>query len=75
MGVDKEVEIIEIDPVTCSTAEREKYIQEVNPHGQVPAMVTPGGYIMTESAAICFYLAEYFNKCLPSEAEKSAYYQ
>ncbi len=75
MGVDKNVEIIEIDPVTCTPEERQRYMKEVNPHGQVPAMLTPSGYIMTESAAICFYLAEYFNKCLPSEAEKPAYYQ
>ena len=75
MGVSKDVEVIEFDPLSCSPEETEKYKREVNPNGQVPALVTPGGYIMTESAAICFYLAEHFNKCLPGPAEKPAYYQ
>ena len=75
MGVSADVDVLDFDPVACSPAEKEKYKQEVNPHGQVPAMLTPGGYIMTESAAICFYLSEYFNKCLPEPAQKPAYYQ
>ncbi len=75
MEVSDKIEIKEIDIHECSADEKQKYKDTVNPHGQVPALVTPGGYIMTESAAICFYLAEYFNKCLPEPAEKPAYYQ
>ncbi len=75
MGVSDKIEIKEIDIHGVSKEEKQKYKDEVNPHGQVPALVTPDGYIMTESAAICFYLAEHFNKCLPEPAEKPAYYQ
>ena len=75
MGLSDNIEIVEIDIYGLSKEEKQKYKDTVNPHGQVPALVTPGGYIMTESAAICFYLAEYFNKCLPEPAEKPAYYQ
>jgi glutathione S-transferase len=32
--------------------------RRINPVGQVPALVLPDGRVMTESAAICLYLAE-----------------
>ena len=34
--------------------------RSVNPVGQVPALILPDGRLMTESAAICLYLAELF---------------
>ncbi|HTV70348.1 MAG TPA: glutathione S-transferase family protein [Rhizobiaceae bacterium] len=34
--------------------------REINPVGQVPALILPDGRLMTESAAICLYLAEQY---------------
>jgi GST-like protein len=45
---------------------------KVNPPGQVPALVLPGGEVMTESAAILIWLADQYPHALlaPPPADK-----
>ena len=44
------------------SAEARRMLAEVNPLAQVPTLVLPDGSIMTESAAITLYLAEFTNE-------------
>jgi glutathione S-transferase len=49
----------------------------LNPFGQVPALVLPGGGVMTESAAICLYLADLAPEAqlapLPGHSKRASY--
>ena len=49
------VEAVTFDPAQQASGDR---ILAVNPLRQAPALVTPGGAVMTESAAILIWLAE-----------------
>jgi GST-like protein len=50
---------------------------KVNPLGQVPALVLPGGEVMTESAAILIWLAEHYPEARlappPGDARRPAF--
>jgi glutathione S-transferase len=56
--------------------ERSRFFTEVNPMGKVPAIVHDGR-VITESAAICAYLAETFPDAglAPTAAERADYYR
>ncbi len=75
MGIGDDVEVIEFNPTIASPEKKEWYGAEVNSNCMIPALVTPGGQVMTESAAICFYLAQQFGKCLPTQEEMPSYYK
>ena len=47
---------------------------QINPMGQVPALLTPQGWLLTENAAVLQYLAEAFPAAglLPAEADARA---
>ena len=59
-----------------SEAERDK-VAVVNPMRQIPALVTPSGEVITESAAILIWLAEQYPKAHlappPGDARRGAY--
>lgn len=48
--------------------------RQINPMGQVPALRTPGGWLLTENAAVLQYLAEAFPAAglLPEDADARA---
>jgi GST-like protein len=50
-------DLVEVGNLFESAAARER-LAAVNPLGQVPALVLPGGTVMTESAAITLHLAD-----------------
>jgi GST-like protein len=50
-------ELEDVDDLFASAAARE-HLAAVNPMAQVPALVLPGGKVMTESAAITLHLAD-----------------
>ncbi|MFG6460705.1 glutathione S-transferase family protein [Roseateles sp. DXS20W] len=52
------------------TADGRDY-RQINPMGQVPALRTPGGWLLTENAAVLQYLAESFPAAglLPEDAD------
>lgn len=54
-------------PTWEGAAEREK-VAAVNPMRQVPALVTPGGEVVTESAAILIWLADSYPRARLSPA-------
>lgn len=53
---------VPVEKVDVTRAEQKPggSFREINPVGQVPALILPGGQLMTESAAICLYLAEQY---------------
>lgn len=55
------------------TADGRDY-RQINPMGQVPALRTPGGWLLTENAAVLQYLAEAFPAAglLPEDADARA---
>lgn len=55
---------------------RSKFFSEVNPIGKIPAIVH-NGRVISESAAICVYLAETFPEALlaPTPEERADYYR
>ncbi|MBC7989916.1 MAG: glutathione S-transferase family protein [Luteimonas sp.] len=59
-----------------SSDERSRFFAEVNPIGKVPAIVHDG-QVVTESAAICAYLAETFPAAglAPTAEERADYYR
>jgi GST-like protein len=56
---------------------RNPAVFKVNPLGQVPALVLPGGEVMTESAAILIWLADRYPDAalapLPTDAKRPAF--
>ncbi len=56
-GVDYEMVLIDMAKSEHLTPE---YLA-INPFGKVPALMLPGGIVMTEAAAICLYLIEQHN--------------
>lgn len=56
--------------------ERSRFFSEVNPIGKIPAIVHEGR-VISESAAICVYLAETFPEALlaPTPQERADYYR
>ena len=75
MKVTDDFEIIEYNPHSASLEEKYQYKKTVHPHGTIPAMVTSEGTLMTESAAICLYLAQIYGKFLPDAGNEPAYYK
>ncbi len=67
--------MIEFNTYTASPEEMEWYRENVNPLGHVPGLVLPDGTRLTESAAICIYLAQRYAKLLPEQAKEAAYYK
>lgn len=57
-------------------ADRSRFFSEVNPIGKIPAIVHDGR-VISESAAICVYLAETFPEALlaPTPEERADYYR
>ena len=59
------------------SAEARERMTKVNPLGQLPALVLPGGMVMTESAAITLLLADITGSTAlvpgPREAERAAF--
>lgn len=55
---------------------RASFFRDVNPMGKIPALVH-NGQTITETAAICAYLAEAFPEAglVPVAAERAAYYR
>ena len=47
-----------VEAVTWESEAARKRVEAVNPMRQVPALILPGGEVMTESAAILIYLAD-----------------
>jgi glutathione S-transferase len=72
-GAPYEVEFIERSQDGCVPEK----LARVNPLGQVPVLVLPGGEIMTESAAMSLFLADKYPKTdlapPPSSSERAAY--
>ncbi|WP_431323209.1 glutathione S-transferase family protein [Rhizobium sp. YTU87027] len=56
--------------------ERHRFFTEINPMGKVPAIVHDGR-VVTESAAICAYLADVFPAAglAPGSGDRAAYYR
>ena len=76
MGVEGDFEIIEYDPYTASDEERSWYKEHVHPHGTVPALVDVVEHrILTESGAICLYLAERYQSLLPPDDTIADYFE
>ena len=75
MGVAEDFEIIQYNPYTTTSQQRENYQKCVHPHNKVPAMITSEGEVMLESAAICLYLAQLYGQCLPDEQSEADYYK
>ena len=75
MKVTDDFGIIEHNPHTASLEETYQYKKTVHPHGTIPAVVTSEGTLMTESAAICLYLAQIYGKYLPDERNEPTYYK
>ncbi|WP_017183301.1 glutathione S-transferase N-terminal domain-containing protein [Sphingobium xenophagum] len=57
-------------------AERTRFFTEINPIGKIPAIVHDGR-VVTETGAICAYLAEAFPEAglAPTEQERADYYR
>jgi glutathione S-transferase len=72
-GAPYEVEFIERWEHGCVPEK----LARVNPLGQVPVLLLPGGEIMTESAAMALYIADKYPKTdlapPPSSSERAAY--
>jgi len=49
-----------VDVAKQADGEAPEELRRLNPLGQVPTLITPDGGVMTESAAICLYLADLF---------------
>ena len=75
MNVMDDFEILEYNPHTASLEEKYHYKETVHPHGTIPALITSAGIIMTESAAICMYLAQIYDKFLPDKQNEVTYYK
>ncbi len=70
------MELVKLDSINSKDSDEYKeYVRSVNPHGTIPALVIEGEGPIIESSAICFYLAEYYGKLLPSAAERKDYYE
>src|SRR5262249_59532703 len=56
---------------------RNPAVYKINPLGQVPALVLPGGEVMTESAAILIWLADHYPDAglapLPTDGRRPAF--
>jgi len=70
--VGAEARLIHVDKAK-RTADGRDYWQ-INPMGQVPALLTPAGWLLTENAAVLQYLAEAFPAAglLPAELDAQA---
>lgn len=68
-----EARFTQVDGKAKRTLEGSDYWQ-INPMGQVPALRTPAGWVLTENAAVLQYLAETFPAAglLPAEADGRA---
>lgn len=65
-------EVIEIDTWPDRRA-AEAHLLKLNPiDGQIPILVLPSGHIMTESAAIIFYLCEKYGGLAPTDDQRRA---
>jgi GST-like protein len=66
-----------IGETVLRTVARNPAVSTVNPLGQVPALVLPGGEVMTESAAILIWLADRYPEAglapLPSGERRAAF--
>ncbi len=75
MKVKSDFQICYFDPVSASSEEKDWYRKNVHPHCLVPALVTSTGFVMTESAAICLYLAKLYGQCMPHPEHTPAYFK
>ncbi len=75
LGVREHFELIEYNPNTATQEKKAAYKANVNVHGTVPSLVTPEGQVLTEGVAICLYIADLYQKLLPSKKERSNYYK
>ena len=68
---------LEVIPFDIFKASKEsiKKLGEVHPHRSLPACVTPEGERLVDSAAICFYLADKYNKLQPPSGQRLHYYK
>ncbi len=68
-------DLIDLDPKLDSDAKQR--LSVLNPLAEVPALVLPGGEVMTESAAIAIYLADLTPDAgmspLPSDPKRAAF--
>lgn len=68
-----EARLTQVDGQAKRTVDGRDYWQ-INPMGQVPALITPAGWLLTENVAVLQYLAETFPAAglLPADAEARA---
>lgn len=67
-----EARLTQVDKAKCTGDGRDYWC--INPMGQVPALLTPQGWLLTENAAVLQYLAEAFPAAglLPDSADARA---
>lgn len=74
MGVQEDFEIVPYNPYHVSASQKQWYMENCHPQGLVPSMILKDGTVMIESAAICLYLADLYQQCLPEPDEKPSFY-
>ena len=74
LGIQDDFEVILYNPYNVTEKEKQDYMANCHPHGFVPTLELPDGKVMFESVAINMFLAQKYNKLLPSGHYQSDYY-
>ncbi|KAL5018931.1 hypothetical protein ScPMuIL_004653 [Solemya velum] len=69
-----DIQVIYLDPLSKDKDLVTSYKSKTHPHGTVPALEIEGQDTILESGAICLYLAELYERCLPESGHRKNYY-